>query len=84
MGAYETMSLLINMFENNEQLRPMRIRAVATGLHEPLQIRAASATCSTAHGHAGSLTHWIEPASSWILVKFVSTEPQWKLLKIEL
>ena len=33
----------------------------------------------TAHSNAGSLTHWarpgIEPASSWILVRFVSTEP---------
>ena len=36
------------------------------------RIRAASATCTAAHGNAGSLTHWarpgIEPASSWILV----------------
>ena len=34
--------------------------------------------------NAGSLTHWarpgIKPAASWILVRFVSTAPQWELL----
>ena len=38
----------------------------------------------TAHGNSGSLTHWvgpgIEPASSWILVSFISAELQWELL----
>ena len=38
-----------------------------------------------AHGHAGSLTHWvrpgIEPTSSWILVRFVTAEPQWECPK---
>ena len=33
--------------------------------------------------HAGSLTHWMrpgaEPVSSWILVGFTTTEPQWEL-----
>ena len=47
------------------------------------RIRAMSATYTTAHGNAGSLTPWarpgIEPASSWILVRFVSSEPQWEL-----
>ena len=42
-----------------------------------------SATCTTAHGNARSLAHWvrpeIEPASSWILVRFVSAEPQQEL-----
>ena len=37
---------------------------------------------TTAHGKARSLTYWvgpgIQPASSWILVGFVTTEPQWK------
>ena len=37
-----------------------------------------------AYGNAGSLTHWarpgIKPASSWILVRFITTEPQWALL----
>ena len=40
------------------------------------QIWAASATYTTAHGHARSLTHWarpgIEPATSWFLVGFVN------------
>ena len=35
-----------------------------------MQIRAASATYTTAHGNAGSLTHWakpgIKPTTSWI------------------
>ena len=48
------------------------------------QIRAASATYSTAHGNARSLTHrarpGMEPASSWILVGFVTTEPGQDLL----
>ena len=46
----------------------------AAGLH-----RALSVTCITAHGKAGSLTRSVkpgtEPASSWILVRFLSTEP---------
>ena len=45
---------------------------------EPQQcgIRATSVTYTTAHGNARSLTHWarpwIEPATSWFLVRFVS------------
>ena len=40
------------------------------------RIRAASATHTTAHGNAGSLTHWarpgIKPLTSWFLVGFVN------------
>ena len=40
------------------------------------EIQAMSATYITAHGNAGSLTHWmrpgIEPATSWVLVGFVN------------
>ena len=40
------------------------------------QIGAESATYTTAHGNTEWLTHWarpgIKPASSWILVGFVS------------
>ena len=43
---------------------------------QPRGIRATSATYTTAHGNAGSFTHWarseIEPSSSWILVGFVN------------
>ena len=50
---------------------------------QPCQIWAASMTYSIAHGNTKSLTHWarpgIEPASSWILVSFVSAEPRWEL-----
>ena len=42
-------------------------------------------TYTTAQSNAGSLTHWegpgIEPASSWILVRFMSTESQRELRK---
>ena len=45
-----------------------------------------SVTYIIAHGNTGSLTHWarpwIEPASSWMLVRFISTEPQWELLAL--
>ena len=48
-------------------------------------MQAMSVTYITAHSNARSLTHWerleIEPVSSWILVGFVSIEPQWKLLQ---
>ena len=50
---------------------------------EQYRIWAASATYTTAHGNTGALTHWarpgMEPASSWILFRFVTTEPQWEL-----
>ena len=49
------------------------------------EIQATSATYITAHSNTGSPTHWarsgIEPASLWILVGFVSTEPWWELPK---
>ena len=64
-----------------------RIGTTAAGLHHShskCQIQAASATYTTAYGNAGSLTHWagpgFEPASSWILVGFIFTEPRWELL----
>ena len=53
---------------------------------EPQQCgtQATSATYTIAHGNTGSPTHWarpgIKPASSWIRVGFVTTEPQWELL----
>ena len=62
------------------------IRAIAAGLrHRPRQRRiwAVSSTYTTAQGNTGSLTHWarpgIEPASSWILVRLITAEPQWEL-----
>ena len=64
-----------------------RIGAVAAGLHHKEQQRqfwAMSTTYTTAHGNAGYLTHWarpgIEPASSWILVRFFSNGPLWENL----
>ena len=50
------------------------------------QIRATSSTYTTAHGNAGSSTYWarpgIQPVSSWILLRFISTEPQRELLGV--
>ena len=48
------------------------------------RIPAGSVTYTAAHRNAGSLTHGlrpgIKPASSWILVGFVTIEPQQELL----
>ena len=42
---------------------------------------------TTAHGNLRSLTQWarpgIKPASSWMLIRFVTTEPWWKLQRWE-
>ena len=52
---------------------------------EPQQheFQVTSVTYAVAHSNAGSLTNWVgpgvKPASLWILVEFVTTEPQWKL-----
>ena len=60
-------------FESELQL-PAYTTATAT------QDRATSATYTAAHGNTGYLTHRvrpeIEPTSSWILVGFITTEPQ--------
>ena len=46
-------------------------------------IQDRSVTYTTAHGNAGYLTHWarpgIESASSWILVRFITTKPEQEL-----
>ena len=51
--------------------------------HKQHRIQAVSATYTTAHGNARSLTHWarpgIKPVFSQILVRFTSTEPRWEL-----
>ena len=43
---------------------------------QQLGIRAESATYTTAHGNARSLTHWVrpgmEPATSWFLVGVIN------------
>ena len=47
------------------------------------QIQVASETYTTAQSNVGSLTHWarpgIKPATSWFLVRFVTTAPQQEL-----
>ena len=61
-----------------------RFEAVAAGLHHShSNSGSSSAACTTAHGNVGSITHWvrpgIKPASSWMLVRFISAEPRWEL-----
>ena len=52
---------------------------------QPHEIWASSATYTTAHSNARSLTHGarpgIEPETSWFLVGFLSPAPQWDILK---
>ena len=76
------------------ELHPRHMEVTRLGIELELQLPAyttATATwflshvCNlpTAHGHGRALTHWerpgIKPASLWILVRFISTAPQWKL-----
>ena len=54
-----------------------QIRAAPAGLHHShSNVRFMSAACTTVHGNTGSLTHrvrpGIKPASSWILVRFLT------------
>ena len=57
------------------------IRASAAGLHH-IHSNTGSDPYTTAHGNAGSLTHQVGPrielAFSWILVRYVTTEPIWR------
>ena len=50
------------------------------------RIHAVSVTHTTAHSNTGALIHWarpgIEPESSWMPVRFVSTEPQRELQEL--
>ena len=59
---------------------PQHMEVPRPGVKLELQLLAYS----TAHSNAGSLTYWarprVEPASSWIRVRFISHEPWWELL----
>ena len=68
-----------------------RIGAAAASLHHSHSHTGSQLRLppfGTAHGNAGSLTHWVrpgmEPASSWILVRCVTTEPWQERLKVVL
>uniref|UniRef100_A0A4X1VGC7 von Willebrand factor A domain-containing protein 8 n=1 Tax=Sus scrofa TaxID=9823 RepID=A0A4X1VGC7_PIG len=60
-------------------LHPWHMEVPRLGVELDLQLPA----CTTAHSNAGSLTHWVRPGmeavSSWMLVRFVSAEPQREL-----
>ena len=51
------------------------------------QIWAVSATYARAYSNAGSLTHWarpgMEPATSWFLIRFISSAPWRELLSMK-
>ena len=51
-------------------------------------IQATSVTYTRAHGNAGYLIFWsrpgIEPTSSWILIGFLTSEPQWELWEMQI
>ena len=54
----------------------LRMEVPRLGVESELQL----STYATAHGKAGSSTHWarpgIQPTSSWMLVGFITAEPQ--------
>ena len=60
-------------------LYPQHMEVLRPGVRVELPLP----TYTTAHSNARSTTHWtspgIKPASSWILVRFISTAPQGKL-----
>ena len=65
-----------------------RIGAVVTSLrhshsHKQRQMPAESVNYTQLRAMLDPLTHWARPgiklASSWMLVEFVTTEPQWEL-----
>ena len=73
-------------------LHPWHMKVPRLGIELELQQLPAYTTVTATRDlgcvcnlhHAGSLTHGvgpgIKPASSWLLVGFVTTEPWWKLL----
>ena len=67
------------------------------GIESELQLLACTTTTATpvpshvwalhySYGNTRSLIHWaspgIKPKSSWILVRFITIEPQWELPKV--
>ena len=79
-GNFEVSTGVLLLFVGPQQ---QHMEVPRLGVESHLQMPAysnMSVTYTIAHGHAGSLTHWtrpgIETASSWILVGFVTTEPQ--------
>ena len=61
-------------------LHPRHMEVPRLGVKSELRLPAYA----TAHSNTGSLMHWtrpgIKPEFSWLLVRFVTAEPQWELL----
>ena len=67
--------------KGNSQTRvELELQLLPTSQPQQHRIRAKSVTCTTAHSNARSLRSGIRYTSSWILVRFISAELQWKLL----
>jgi len=69
----------------------LQLPTYATAIATPDLSHVFDPHCSRStytHGKSGSLNHWegpgIEPTSSWILVGFVTPEPQQELQKIKI
>ena len=79
LQCYVKRSFLFLGYFSGPQLRHVAVPGLGTELD--LQLLAYT----TAHGSTGFLTHWVRPgmelASSWVLVGFVTTEPQRELLE---
>jgi len=80
--CYEPRSLPQAYFKASSAFLPLQYltQSVYSDTIQRRKIWAISLTYTTAHGNTGSPTQWarpgIEPESSWILVRFVSPEPQ--------
>ena len=66
------------------------ITAAVASLHhsQATQDLCSSATYTTAHSNTRSLTHWagvgIETATSWVLVRFITADPQQECQHLEI
>ena len=62
-----------------------QISAVAASLRHSHSNIGSETHVTYTHGNSGSLTHWMRPGiklvPSWILVRFVSSEPWWEFPK---
>ena len=83
-NVQQTIYIYMGFFFGFLGLHPWHMEVPRLGVKSELwpqqhQIQAESATYTTAEGNTRSLTYSVrpgmEPASSWILVRFVSAEP---------
>ena len=72
--------IVLRLGVKSELHLPAYAMATATAMWD---LSHVSDLYTTTHGNAGTLIHWvrpgIEPASSWIVVRFVSAASQWEV-----